>query len=74
MELCNFIEYLDVPLIVIIAMFLPFNWDYLGLGALCFKMLFPLVYLRKYFLIMVCLDILLYMHDLVVFHLVYVLQ
>jgi hypothetical protein len=29
-------------------------------------MLFPLVYLRKYFLIMVCLDIMLYMHDLVV--------
>ena len=37
-------------------------------------MLFPLVYLRKYFLIMVCLDIVLYMHDLVVFQLVYVLQ
>jgi hypothetical protein len=34
-------------------------------------MLFPLVYLRKYFLIMVCLDIVLY---LVVFQLVYVLQ
>jgi hypothetical protein len=28
-------------------------------------MLFPLVYLRKFFLIMVCLDIVLYMHDLV---------
>jgi hypothetical protein len=25
MELCNFIEYLEVPVIVIIAMFLPFN-------------------------------------------------
>jgi hypothetical protein len=25
MELCNLIEYLEVPLIVIIAMFLPFN-------------------------------------------------
>ena len=37
-------------------------------------MLFPLVYLRKYFLIMVCLDIVLYMHDLVIFQLVYVLQ
>ena len=37
-------------------------------------MLFPLVYLRKYFLIMVCLDIVLYMSDLVVFQLVYVLQ
>ena len=37
-------------------------------------MLFPLVYLRKYFLIMVCLDIVLYMYDLVVFQLVYVLQ
>jgi hypothetical protein len=37
-------------------------------------MLFPFVYLRKYFLIMVCLDIVLYMHDLVVFQLVYVLQ
>jgi hypothetical protein len=37
-------------------------------------MLFPSVYLRKYFLIMVCLDIVLYMHDLVVFQLVYVLQ
>jgi hypothetical protein len=31
-------------------------------------MLFPLVYLRKYFLIMVYLDIALYMHDLVVFN------
>jgi hypothetical protein len=74
MELCNFIEYLEIPLIVIIAMLLLFNWLYLGLGALCFKMLFPLVYLRKYFLIMVCLDIVLYMHDLIVFQLVYVLQ
>jgi hypothetical protein len=74
MELYNFIEYLEVPLIVIIAMFLPFNWEYLGLGASCFKMLFPLVHLRKYFLIMVCLDIVLYMHVLVVFQLVYVLQ
>ena len=74
MELCNFIEYLEVPLIVIIAMFSPFNWKYLGLGALCFKMLFHLVYLRKYFLIMVCLDIVLYMHDLAIFQLVYVLQ
>jgi hypothetical protein len=37
-------------------------------------MLFPLVYLRKYFLIMVWLDIVFYMHDLVVFQLVYVLQ
>jgi hypothetical protein len=26
MELCNFIEYLEVPLIVITSMFLPFNW------------------------------------------------
>jgi hypothetical protein len=26
MELCNFIEYLEVPLIVITAMFLPLNW------------------------------------------------
>jgi hypothetical protein len=26
MELCNFIESLEVPLIVIIAVFLPFNW------------------------------------------------
>jgi hypothetical protein len=74
MELCDFIEYLEVSLIVIIVMFLPFNWYYLGWGALCFKMLFPLVYLRKYLLIMVCLDIVLYMHDLVVFQLVYVLQ
>jgi hypothetical protein len=74
MELCNFFEYLEVPLIVIIAMFLPFNWWYLGLRALCFKMLFPLMYLRKYFLIIVCLDIVLYMPDLVVFQLVYVLQ
>ena len=42
MELCNFIEYLEVPLIVIIAMFLPFNWQYLGLDDLCFNMLTPL--------------------------------
>jgi hypothetical protein len=26
MELCNFIEYLEVPLIVISAMVLPLNW------------------------------------------------
>jgi hypothetical protein len=26
MELCNFIENFEVPLIEIIAMFLPFNW------------------------------------------------
>jgi hypothetical protein len=26
MKLCNFIEYLEVPLIVIIAVFLPFKW------------------------------------------------
>jgi hypothetical protein len=26
MELCNFIKYFEVPLIMIIAMFLPFNW------------------------------------------------
>ena len=26
MELCNFIEYLEVPLIVITAMVLPLNW------------------------------------------------
>jgi hypothetical protein len=35
MELCNFIECLEVPLIVIIAMFLSFNRQYLGLGDLC---------------------------------------
>jgi hypothetical protein len=32
------------------------------------------VYLRKLFLIRVCIDNMLYMHDLVIFHLVYVLQ
>jgi hypothetical protein len=53
MELCNFIENFEVPLIVIIAMFLPFNWLYLGVGALCLKMLFLLVHLRKFFLILV---------------------
>jgi hypothetical protein len=26
MELCNFIKYLEVPLIVITAMVLPLNW------------------------------------------------
>jgi hypothetical protein len=26
MELCNFIEYLEVPLIVITTMFVPLNW------------------------------------------------
>jgi hypothetical protein len=46
MELCNFIEYLEVPL----------------------------MYLRKFFLILVRFDIVLYMHDLVIFQLVYVLQ
>jgi hypothetical protein len=43
MELWNFVEYLEVPLIVIIAVFL----QYRGLGDLCLKMLFLLVYLRN---------------------------
>jgi hypothetical protein len=37
-------------------------------------MLFHLVYLRKYFLTMVCLVIMLFVHNLVVFQLVYMLQ
>jgi hypothetical protein len=47
MELCNFIKYLEVPMIVITTMFLHPNWWFLGIGAPYFKMLFLLVYLRN---------------------------
>jgi hypothetical protein len=47
MELCNFIEYLEVPLIVIIAVFLHFTGSTVAYETYALKCLFLLVYLKN---------------------------